>query len=418
VGEVALNKKYLIRFNRLERVRLKKLIAFCYLHERLRLTIHQKVAMGFIFIFLVFILPFLVVCFNFCYFLYDQKVFTDKFVFKIFQAWSIVVLPFFFLLVTDSGLENDCCIDNVLFSPEHRPTIYTLLIIYTLSYLISIFRTSILTPLAELFINLFLILGIILNIALCIHINGDGQEFILWLAGNVPIILLLLMELSKNHLLLKNQIEEDNLSLNTWAGNLSMSILNLEPILKFPLLTIILIPILILFSIFMMLFGQKPDSIIRAFTDTYKHGFSQLDYMCDNVQCGGHFLCSVGANGHKSIVKPVRYGERNGSKIICNRQLLVSNAFEDLVQENLPKTHKAIRRVYNKVGNQVHKHYHIFNNKLVSDSVYILMKPLEMFFLFVLYLFDKKPENRIAVQYLNKKDRQLINEQMNPSEKD
>lgn len=130
--------------------------------------------------------------------------------------------------------------------------------------------------------------------------------------------------------------------------------------------------------------------------------------MCDNVECGGHFLCSVGANGHKLIVKPIRYGERNGNKIICNRQLLISNAFEGLVQDKLPKVHKIIRKVYNHVGNLVHKHYHIFNNKLVSDFIYILMKPLELVFLITLYTFDNKPENRIAIQYLNKNDIQTI----------
>ena len=35
-----------------------------------------------------------------------------------------------------------------------------------------------------------------------------------------------------------------------------------------------------------------------------------------------------------------------------------------------------------------------------ADAVYILMKPLEWFFVFVLYLFDQKPENRINSQYM------------------
>lgn len=35
----------------------------------------------------------------------------------------------------------------------------------------------------------------------------------------------------------------------------------------------------------------------------------------------------------------------------------------------------------------------------LADVVYFLMKPLEWFFLAVIYLCDAKPENRIAVQY-------------------
>ena len=34
--------------------------------------------------------------------------------------------------------------------------------------------------------------------------------------------------------------------------------------------------------------------------------------------------------------------------------------------------------------------------------VYLLMKPLEWIFVFVLYLFDEKPEDRIGRQYLPK----------------
>jgi hypothetical protein len=36
------------------------------------------------------------------------------------------------------------------------------------------------------------------------------------------------------------------------------------------------------------------------------------------------------------------------------------------------------------------------------------MKPIEWFFLFVLYTFEERPENRIAVQYLSGKDRLQI----------
>ena len=184
--------------------------------------------------------------------------------------------------------------------------------------------------------------------------------------------------------------------------------LNLEPAAKYPVLFILLVPILVFISVLLLVFGQKPDSMIRAFTDTYKHGFSQLNHLCDNVDCGGHFLCSVGANGHQSIVKPIRYGERNGRRIICNRQLLISNAFEDLIQENLPATHKFIRSNYNKVGHFIHKYYHVFAIKIVSDINYFIMKPFEWFFLLSLYTFDTKPENRIALQYLNNKDKDAI----------
>jgi hypothetical protein len=345
---------------------------------------------------------------NFISYLTKGKVITRNTLWKIIQIWTAVVLPTLFLSFMDLSNKNDCCSDSAIFSPEHRIGIYSLIILYTIAFVINIFRTNILTPIAELFLNSFLILGLILNLIFCKHFTTIEEGYIWWLFGNIPIILLLLINLTENQKLLQSFIEENKYSSNTIIGKLCGSTLKLKPIFKYPILTILLVPIIIFLSILLILFGQKPDSIIKAFTDTYKHGFSQLDYMCDNVECGGHFLCSVGANGHRVIVNPIRYGERNGKKIICNRQLLISNAFEDLMQERFPLLHNFIRQKYNKVGNLIHRHYHVFNNKFISDLVYVLMKPLEIFFILTLYSFDKKPENRIAVQYLSNNDRQEI----------
>lgn len=360
--------------------------------------------------FLILILiPVGFVVFNFVYQVITGKIKTNEKLFKGIQIWVVLIVPTFFIFSADVGQINECCTDSALFSPEHRIGIYILLIAYTIFYCISIFKKSVLPPIAELFTNSFLILGLIINVLLCIQIHKTELGVFLWIFGNIPIILLLLLELTKNQKQLKLHIQENELNSNTFIGRFSLFILKLQTIYKFPVLTLLLVPVIISLSLFLLLFGQKPDSIIRAFTDTYNHGFSELDYMCDNVECGGHFLCSVGANGHKSVVKPIRYGERHGNKIICNRQLLISNAFEDLVQDRLPKTHRIIRTNYNKIGNLIHKHYHFFNIKLISDIVYIVMKPLELFFLVILYTFDNKPENRIATQYLSETDRQKIN---------
>ena len=151
----------------------------------------------------------------------------------------------------------------------------------------------------------------------------------------------------------------------------------------------------------MLVCGQRPDSLLRAFTDTYHNGLSQLEKDCQGVQCGGvHFLCSVAAKGHAPLVRPLRFGVRGGKKILCNRQLLVSNAFEEWLQEHVPALHRPVRRHYNRVGALIHRYYGVFDKKWVADGVYILMKPLEWAFVLFLYCFDRQPENRIARQYI------------------
>ena len=96
-------------------------------------------------------------------------------------------------------------------------------------------------------------------------------------------------------------------------------ILNLSPLLRYPILLLLSLSILIVLSTLLLLFGQKPDSLIRGITESYKNGVSQLDVMYENVVCGEHFSCSVSANRHKHIVQPNRCGERHSIKIICSK---------------------------------------------------------------------------------------------------
>ncbi|WP_394334798.1 DUF6688 family protein [Niastella vici] len=44
----------------------------------------------------------------------------------------------------------------------------------------------------------------------------------------------------------------------------------------------------------------------------------------------------------------------------------------------------------------------------MCDVVYLLMKPAEWLFLLTLYTFDRKPENRIAKQYISRLHRQQL----------
>ena len=77
-------------------------------------------------------------------------------------------------------------------------------------------------------------------------------------------------------------------------------------------------------------------------------------------------------------------------------------------EQRLPGLHRPIRALYNKVGDFIHKYYGVFNSKWVADLVYVLMKPLEWFFVVVLYAADRKPENRIAQQYMDWDDRKKL----------
>lgn len=326
----------------------------------------------------------------------------------IIELLAVLIFPLLFLLIIDGGAINDCCDDNAFFSPAHRLTIRVIIFLCMAAYFYSGYRKRIAAPLAEIAVNCFLIIGIVLNVLITLQAKGDG--WVIYIFGTAPVILLFIVALVKNQQLLMEYLQTKEFSKDNFFNRFCWKLLSLHPAVKTPLFILLCLPLLVIITGVLLLFGQKPDSLVRAFTDTYHQTFSQLNHECDNVNCGGHYLCSVAAKGHKRIVKPQRLGERAGNAIICNRQLLVSNAFEELLQQKLPFLHKPVRRAYNNVGHLVHRYYSVFNNRYVADAVYIMMKPLEWFFVAVLYTFDQNPENRIAVQYLSKAHRQQISQ--------
>ena len=67
-----------------------------------------------------------------------------------------------------------------------------------------------------------------------------------------------------------------------------------------------------------------------------------------------------------------------------------------MLEETTPRFQRAGRGVYDKYGFPIAR---CIRSPYAADAVYYLMKPLEWFFLVVLYLTDVHPEDRIAVQY-------------------
>ena len=164
-----------------------------------------------------------------------------------------------------------------------------------------------------------------------------------------------------------------------------------------PLLALLLmIPLLGILTMILALFGQAPDAAIKAFSETANYTFS-TKIPPQNVFYDEHYLCTVAAGGHRRVVKPIRMGRRHGHDVVVNRQLMVANAFEQILEEKTPTFHKHVRGFYDRYGFPIAR---LIKSKYVADIIWFIMKPLEWFFLFVIYLVDEYPEDRIARQYL------------------
>jgi len=67
------------------------------------------------------------------------------------------------------------------------------------------------------------------------------------------------------------------------------------------------------------------------------------------VEGDGHYLCTVSAKGHKNLVKLIRAGIRRGQRIPVNRQLLIANVFENILEQYMPPSIN-IRNFYDRYG--------------------------------------------------------------------
>lgn len=205
----------------------------------------------------------------------------------------------------------------------------------------------------------------------------------------ISTISLIRMTISERKCVTRNQKPKN--SFLVWCANM------LDRSYTWPIVAFILMwPILGFIIMILVLLGQQPDSMIKAFTETSDWLLSQK-VSPPTVYYDSHYLCTVAAGGHRRLVKPLRMGVRRGNPIIVNRQLCIANAFEELISDKMPRFHRLLRHVYDICGYPVSKH---IKTSLAADITYLVMKPLEWLFLLVLYLFDREPENRIARQYL------------------
>ena len=97
------------------------------------------------------------------------------------------------------------------------------------------------------------------------------------------------------------------------------------------LAVLVALPTLALVVLVLMLFGQQPDSMIKAWTNTADWAFSQK-IPPQNLIIDEHYLCTVAAGGHENVVKPQRMGVRHGHPVVVNRQLCIANAFEQVLE--------------------------------------------------------------------------------------
>ena len=325
------------------------------------------------------------------------------------EVTTMIIGSLFMFIFLASGLTNITFKDwneSIFYFQIHTPiatemmlTICIFILVAILGYLILRFaKINKLSPLALVLAMSALYIGVIVaGLWICQVFKMSIENLILIL---FPLnVIVIFIKVIKDVIIKWNSEYKDKRRVlkDNKLINLCNKILNNS--LNWPWLALIfMVPLLGILIGILALFGQAPDSVIKAFTETAEWNLS-TKLPAQSLEYDGHYLCTVAAGGHKKIVKPIRLGRRGGKYIVVNRQLCIANAFEQIIEEKAPKFHYVVRSFYDKYGYPVAKH---INSKYTADFVYFLMKPLEWIFLIVIYLFDNKPENRIAIQYLPK----------------
>lgn len=355
---------------------------------------------------LIYAYPVAMTILNIAYFFSKLKKKFDEIIFDLFGVFPGLVLTMiaFNFSAGVNGISSADYDKAVRILSLHTPIysesvwiIRTVIVIgYIGLFILGISKPKKLPPLISAFSIASVISGLIVGVLLYIQLmnNFNGLFYPLCLLYLANIIMLVVRRIRfhiTEHVRLANERETVyRTKFGAWLGRI-MSKVSSMTLFSFALI----LPIAAIFEILFIIFGQGADGFIKAFTMTADWTFS-TQIPPEPIQYSAHYLCTVAAGGHKKIVKPLRYGKRLGDTIIVNRQLLIANAFEDLIAEKTPKFHRAVRSFYDKHGYPVSQH---ITTPTRADIVYILMKPLEYIFVFVLYLCDSHPENRIAVQY-------------------
>lgn len=274
------------------------------------------------------------------------------------------------------------------------------------AYFISRSKKHDIGPLALALLPGLLMTGIVLSIVLVVHFSpffalGAAFSFspffiltifVLPFFGLIQVVVLLSVELFSILQLNKNRMLSHK-SKSSFIQALQRIFFG-----KYYLVAqIILFPLFItLVQVVFLVFTQHPDSIVQAIIQSHDGVFSQGH--CENcVSHNAEYVCTIAAFGSDRLVKPLHWGRRNGNEIKVNRQLKICNAFEELLTEKMPRTQRLLRKGYDSLQISIEKWKKV---RIVANTLYVIIKPMEWTFLIMLYLFENNPETKIAKQYL------------------
>ena len=337
----------------------------------------------------------------------ENNILKQRFVFVVLTVLGSLTLFIFNSYSTSAGVQQTFYQNDLNIFTSYKIMSETSSYIYAFIFVLGLacagilsFYSEDLAPIPYVLANIMLMINIILGVVVITQLIGASSNnlgvFLFPAYELIGLFFMYFTVMASGMKRKKEELEEENKQYKNVIFN-KIYILFIKIHTKPLFIFILAFPVMFVIQLILVLFGQSPDTFIKMFLDTSNYTYSMVPAPDPIIiYQDSHYLCTVSARGHKNLVKPLRSGIRSNKRILVNRQLLVANAFENILEEYTPKTHKFIRYIYDKYGYPLSKK---INTKFSADITYIVMKPLEWMFLVVLYCIDKNPENRINIQY-------------------
>ncbi len=108
------------------------------------------------------------------------------------------------------------------------------------------------------------------------------------------------------------------------------------------------------------------------------------------------YIATAAARGHHRLVGSRLVALQNGTTMRVNHQLQVFKCGEILIRSLSPRSHRVMRRIYDRLGPALAKRVH---HPLLADAVYLSLKPLEWVASVMLRLLLRNSHLRIEGMY-------------------
>jgi hypothetical protein len=283
--------------------------------------------------------------------------------------------------------------DVEFFDWRYSDSLFICLFLFIACFFTSFYLKEVVGPLLLLILAVGMILGCIflvaiflqLIIALPFAIIPPLLFYGFPVYAIIPSIILFIKELQALNFFIQTQVNERGME----DSNPLLILIRASPLL---------LPVSLILLAVQYVFNQKSSPLVKAFTEASEGVFASG--ICENCPPMSDYLCTIAAQGFPAIVKPLRKGVRLGQPLLVNRQLLVSNAFEEWLMIKFPKIHKPVRKTYDALNIPVNKWCRY---KFFATIMYFLWKPLEYCGLLCIYLFVHNPEDLINRQYYQKR---------------